>query len=218
MKPHYGFSCEETMENCTVHLFVFEGMADWEAAFALASIQNPQPQMNLGQFSVTTAARYHAPITTFGGVRILPHMTIDEVFPSESSLLILPGGPAWEACGNFEALERAHAFVEEGVPVAAIGAATLALARTGLLDARRHTSNDSTYLANSGYRGARHYRDVPAISDRKVITASGNAPLEFAHEVSRQLRLASSSALATWTALHKHGSPSRFCAAPARCA
>src|SRR5580692_5314054 len=115
MKSQYGFSCEETMENCTVHLFVFDGMADWEAAFALASIQNPQPQMSLGQFSVTTAARYHAPITTFGGVRILPHMTIDEVFPSESSLLILPGGPAREVCGHFEALERAHPFMEEAV-------------------------------------------------------------------------------------------------------
>src|SRR5882762_8263478 len=136
MKPQYGFSREETMENCTVHLFVFDGMADWEAAFALASIQNPQLQMSLGQFSVTTAARYHAPITTMGGLRVLPHMTIDEVFPAESSLLILPGGGTWETSGNFEALERAHAFVDEGVPVAAIGAATLALARTGLLDTR----------------------------------------------------------------------------------
>src|SRR5258708_13189559 len=195
---------EETMENCTVHLFVFDGMADWEAAFAVAAIQDPQFQLNPGCFSVTTAARYHAPITTFGGVRILPHMTIDEVFPSESSLLILPGGPAWEACGNFEALERAHAFVEEGVPVAAIGAATLALARTGLLDARLHTSNDAAYLATSGYRGARHYRDVPAIYDRKVITASGNAPLEFAHEVSNLLRLSSSAAPPTWTPTPKH--------------
>src|ERR1700681_1752774 len=120
---------EEIMENCTVHLFVFDGMADWEAAFAVAAIQNPQFQLSPGCFTVTTAARYHAPITSMGGVRILPHMTIDEVFPAESSLLIVPGGPAWETGGNLEALERAHAFVEEGVPVAAIGAATLALAR-----------------------------------------------------------------------------------------
>jgi putative intracellular protease/amidase len=126
------------MENCTVHFFVFDGMADWEAAFAVAAIQNSQFQLNQGYFTVTTAARYHAPITTMGGVRILPHMTIDEVFPAESSLLILPGGPAWETGGNLEALERAHAFVEDGVPVAAISEATLALARTGLLDSLGH--------------------------------------------------------------------------------
>ena len=173
-------------------------MADWEAAFAVASIQNPQSQLNPGRFRVTTAARYHAPITTMGGVRILPEMTIDEVFPSESSLLILPGGRAWETGGNLEALERAHAFVEEGVPVAAIGAATLALARAGLLDSHLHTNKDPAYLATTGYRGHRHYRPVPAITDRNLITASGTAPLEFAYEISKLLRLDSPTTLEAW--------------------
>jgi len=198
------------MENCTVHLFVFDGMADWEAAFAVASIQNPQFQLNPGRFRVTTAARYHAPITTMGGVRILPDTTIDEVFPAESSLLILPGGTAWETGGNLEALERAHAFVEDGVPVAAICAATLALARTGLLDSRLHTSNDAAYLATSGYRGRRHYREVPAITDRNVITASGTAPLEFAYEISKLLRLYSSSTLDAWYTLYRRCDSSKF--------
>src|ERR1700676_2192221 len=206
------------MKNCTVHLFVFDGMADWEAAFAVASIQNPQFQLNPGCFSVTTAARYHAPITTMGGVRILPHMTIDEVFPAESSLMILPGGPAWETGGNLEALERAHAFVDDGVPVAAIASATLALARIGLLDARLHTSNDAAYLAHSGYRGIRNYRNVPAITDRNVITASSDAPVEFAHEISKQLQLSASSTLDAWSALHKYSSPAMFCGSAARCA
>ncbi len=192
------------MKNCTVHLFVFDGMADWDAALAVATIQNPKFQWDPDCFSVTTAARYHAPITTMGGVRILPHMTIDEVFPAESSLLILPGGPAWEKGGNLEAIERAHAFVEEGVPVAAISSATLALARTGLLDTRLHTSDDAAWLVSSGYRGARHYRNVPAITDRNVITALGTAPVEFAREILKQLRLRSPLAPDAWFALHKH--------------
>lgn len=206
------------MENCTVHLFVFDGMADWEAAFAVAAIQNSQFMLNQASFSVTTAARYHAPITTMGGVRILPHMTIDEVFPAESSLLILPGGPAWETGGNLEALERAHAFVHEGVPIAAISEATLALARTGLLDSRIHTSNDAPYLAATGYQGARHYRQVPAITDRRVTTASGNAPVEFADEISKQLQLKSSPTLKAWAALQNRSATSKFCESAARCA
>jgi putative intracellular protease/amidase len=206
------------MKNCTVHLLVFDGMADWEAAFAVAAIQNPQFQLNSSCFSVTTAARYHAPITTMGGVRILPHMTIDEVFPDQSSLLILTGGPSWETGGNLEALERAHAFVDDGVPVAAISTATLALARTGLLDDRFHTSNNAAYLASSGYRGGGHYRDVPAIADRNVITASGIAPLEFANEIAKLLRLHSSSTLETWNALHKCGNASKYCEPATRCA
>ena len=50
------------MRNCSVHLFVFDGMADWEAAFAVAAIQDPRFQSNSGCFRITTAARFHAPI------------------------------------------------------------------------------------------------------------------------------------------------------------
>lgn len=191
------------MMNCSVHLFVFDGMADWEASFAMAAIQNPQSLSNSGCFRVTTAARFHAPIRTAGGMRILPDMTIDEVCPLESSLLILPGGESWEHGSNLEALERAHAFVDESVPVAAIGSATLALARTGLLDTRLHTSHSAAYLAASGYRGARHYCDVPAITNRNVTTASGKAPLEFACEISKLLNLQSTSNLNTWQSLYR---------------
>jgi putative intracellular protease/amidase len=206
------------MTNCSVHLFVFDGMADWEAAFAVAAIQNPQFQLDNGCFRVTTAARFHAPIRTMGGVRILPDMTIDEVSPCESSLLILPGGESWEHGSNLEALERAHAFIAENVPVAAIGTATLALARTGLLDSRLHTSNSTAYLAASGYRGARHYCDVPSITDRNVITAAGAAPLEFACEISRLLKLQSTASLSTWYSLYRHCHPPQSSEALARTA
>jgi len=192
------------MRNCSVHLFVFDGMADWEAAFAVAAIQNPQFHLTPGCFRVTTAARFHAPIRTMGGVRILPDMTIDEVCPSESSLLILPGGDSWEHGTNLEALERAHAFIDDGVPVAAISGATLALARIGLLDSRLHTSNGAAYLASSGYRGSGHYCDLPAITDRNVITAASTAPLEFAYEISKLLDLHSTSTLNTWYSLYRY--------------
>lgn len=198
------------MKNCTVHLFVFEGMADWEAAFASACIHNPQFQSRPGRYQIRTAGRSLAPVTTMGGMRILPNMTIDEVCPANSSMLILPGGTAWESGGNLEALERALVFAHHGIPVAAICAATLALARTGLLDDRLHTSNDAAYLASCGYAGRSFYRDVPAITDGDIITAAGIAPLEFAREIARTLDLYSSDTLAAWYALYKHGNASKF--------
>jgi putative intracellular protease/amidase len=198
------------MKNSPVHLFVFEGMADWEAAFAVACINHPRFQEIPGRYGIKTAARSLAPIRTMGGVRIMPDMTIDEVCPAESSMLILPGGDAWEAGGNLEALERAHAFILSGVPVAAICAATLALARIGQLDNRLHTSNDSAYLAASGYRGNPLYRDVPAITDGNVITASGLAPIEFAREIASLLHLYAPSTLDAWYSLYKHGDASKF--------
>lgn len=198
------------MKSSVVHLFVFDGMADWEPALASASIQNPQFQRYPGRYTVRTAARSLAPVRTMGGLRIMPDVTIDDVSPAASSMLILPGGQAWENGGSLEALERAHAFVEAEVPVAAICAATLAMARTGLLDDRLHTSNDADYIASSGYNGRRYYRNVPAICDRGIITASGTAPVEFAYEIAKRLYLYSPSTLESWYALYKHGDASQF--------
>lgn len=198
------------MRKPTVHLFVFEGMADWEAPLAVCGTQHQHFLLPPGRFHIKTAARCLAPIRTLGGMRILPDMTIDEVCPAESSLLVLPDGKPWEAGRNLEALERALAFVNDGVPVAAIGAATLALAHTGMLDTHLHTSNNAAYLAASGYRGGHQYRHFPAITDHNLVTASGRAPLAFAREISSLLRQRSSSTLAAWHSLYQRATTSRL--------
>ncbi len=51
---------------------------------------------------------------------------------------------------------------------------------------RASTSNSLQFLQDwgGGYRGASHYRDVArAVSDGKVVSASGLAPVSFATEV-----------------------------------
>lgn len=198
------------MSNCTVHLFVFDSMADWEAGFAIAGINNPQFQVTPGRYRVTTVAAGRETVTTIGGVRIQPDLVLDEVSAGESAMLILPGGQSWESGGNPEAVKKAREFVTAGVPVAAICAATLALARAGLLDERAHTSNAPDYLAASGYRGGGLYRRVPAVTDGQVITAAGIAPVDFAYEIFRLLHLYSEPTLEAWYALFKHGDVSKF--------
>jgi putative intracellular protease/amidase len=193
-----------------VHLFVFDSMADWEAAFAIAGINNPQFQRERGRYRVVTAGLTREPITTMGGVRILPETTLSEIDPNQSAMLILPGGDRWESRGNAEAIELARVFIVESIPVAAICAATLALARAGILDDFHHTSNSREYLASSGYRGGSFYCDVPAITDENVITASGIAPIEFSREIFRTLGLYSREALDAWYALFRFGDTSRY--------
>jgi len=198
------------MQTRAVHLFVFDSMADWEAAFAIAGIQNPQFQLAPGRFRVVTVAANLEPITTAGGVRILPDTTLAEISPSRSGMLILPGGEQWERGRNSEAIAKTREFIAACVPVAAICAATLALARAGLLDNRYHTSNARDYLASCPYRGGRFYRDVPAISDQGVITASGVAPIDFAREIFQALGLYGPCMLDAWYALFKFGDANQF--------
>lgn len=208
----------------TVHLFVFDTMADWEAAYAIAAINNPRfqcapdpgsPPTGPGsrggvRYRVVTAAATLAPITTMGGVRIEPDVTIDCVTPDDSAMLILPGGCRWEIGDNTEALELAAQFIACGVPVAAICAATLALARAGLLDRLRHTSNAREYLISTGYRGTGFYCGVPAVTDRNVITATGLAPVDFAREIFKVLNLYSPETIEAWYSMFKQGDASKI--------
>ena len=186
-------------------LFVFDGLSDWETGHAIAAINNPRFQRLPGRYRVRTVALHSDVVQTMGGIRIVPDLTLAQASPVDSAMLILPGGDAWETGGNTEAIETAQAFLDAGVPVAAICAATAALARSGLLDKRRHTSNAREYLEATGYYGQSLYEEAPAVTDDNIITASGTAPVDFAQHIFRRLDLYPPAVLDAWYGLFKTG-------------
>lgn len=194
----------------TVYLAVYDGLTDWETGHAVAHLNDPEHQRVPGRYEVRTVAASPAPITTMGGVRILPDVTLDDLDPAGSAMLILPGAPIWESGGNGEMAAAAGTFVQAGVPVAAICGATLGLARQGLLDDRRHTSNGAEYLASSGYAGGAHYVDDPAVTDGGVITAGALSPVHFAAAIFEILDVYTPQVLEAWTGLFSTGDPSWF--------
>jgi putative intracellular protease/amidase len=187
-----------------VHLYVLDTMADWEPGFAIAHINRPMPGMSSG-FRVRTVGQDKTPVRSMGGLTIVPDLSLSEVSPSESAMLILPGADLWSDAGTDRVLSMAKEFVATGVPVAAICGATFGLARVGLLDDRLHASNDPGWLASSGYAGAAHYVHEPAVEDHGVITASVTAPLEFAKLILARLGVFSTRALEAWYGLYKTG-------------
>ena len=195
-----------------VHVFVFDTLADWEPGYAVAGLNNPDGQKTPGRFEVRTVATRRESVTTAGGLRIQPDLTLDEVGPDASAMLILPGGDAWDHGRNQDAVEKAKAMLAAGVPVAAICGATAGLARGGLLDARKHTSNAPDYLAATGYGGAHLYQSADAVSDGNVITAPGTKPLEFAREIFARLDVYEDRVLEAWYGLFKTGDPKYFAA------
>jgi putative intracellular protease/amidase len=189
-----------------VHLFVLNTMADWEPGFAIAHINRPIPGMSSG-FRVRTVGLDRTPVRSMGGLTIVPDLSLSEISPSGSAMLILPGADLWSDGSTDPALSMAKEFVAAGVPLAAICGATFGLARAGLLDDRLHTSNEPGWLASSGYAGAAHYVQEPAIEDGGVITASVTASLEFARLVLARLGIFSARALEAWYGLYKTGNP-----------
>ena len=200
----------------TVHLYVFEGYADWEPAFAVAGLNQPQFQREPGAWQVrTVGVGRSAVVRSMGGVAVLPDLALDDIRPEDSALLILPGGRGWEdePHAHLPALERAAAWLQAGVPVAAICGATAGLARIGALDGRLHTSNALSYLKGvkqEGYAGSDRYDDRPAVRDRGLITAGGMAPIEFAREIFAELGVYEAEVLEAWYRLYKEGDAGSF--------
>ncbi|MFL6549105.1 MAG: DJ-1/PfpI family protein [Povalibacter sp.] len=194
----------------TVHLFVFDTLSDWEPGFAIAGINNPQFQREPGRYQVRTVSIAGKPVTTAGGVKIQPDAALESIDVHSSAMLILPGGALWDQGGNMEAVQEAQRHLNAGVRVAAICGATAGLARGGLLDARKHTSNAREYLAASGYRGAHLYQDSPAVDDDNVITASAMSSLEFARAIFLALDLYEPDVLDAWYNLFSTGKPEYF--------
>jgi len=198
------------MEQQTVHLFVFDTLSDWETGYAIAGINTPAFQKRPGRYRVKTVALEDQPIITAGGLTVLPNMTLDKLHPEDSAMLILPGGRFWDDGKNREAAMLARKFLAAGVPVAAICGATAGLARVGMLDLMKHTSNSLEYLKMTHYAGAALYQNEPAVTDGKLITASATAPLEFAREIFRQLDLYRSETLDAWYGLFHTKNPAFY--------
>lgn len=190
------------MTRQAVHVLVFDGFADWEPAHALAELRRS------GNRTVVAVGFDSSPVTSMGGLRVVPDRRLGDIRPSEVEILIIPGGDLWEGSYPEADLNDLLAdLVSASVPVAAICGGTLALAHAGLLNDRRHTSNMPGYIAENvpRYTGTGLYEAVPAVGDKGVITASGLAPIEFAREIFKQLRVFSPSDDEIWFNMFKHG-------------
>ncbi|MGK8520985.1 type 1 glutamine amidotransferase family protein [Nocardia asteroides] len=191
----------------TVHMAVYDTLADWEVGAATAHINTPSWHREPGTWQVKTVGATAEPITTMGGMRIVPDVVLADLAPDDSAMLILPGAETWEGPQLDPFARMAREFVAAGVPVAAICGATFGLAKTGLLDTRKHTSNVAEFLRYSGYSGAELYVDEPAVTDGDVITAGASAPFEFAREVLGRLGVYEPHVLEGWYRLFAHADP-----------
>ncbi len=192
--------------NNTVYLYVFDTMADWEIGYLTAELNSGRYyKKGLAPSKIVTVGTEKTPVTTMGGLKILPDIKLDECSMESTDALILPGGETWLDVIHQPILKIAQRCINEGTLVAAICGATIALAQAGLLNSRPHTSNDLEYLKMicATYTGEAYFKMEPVVTDGKLITASGIAPLEFSVHVLQALGVLSPKTLDAWYRLNK---------------
>lgn len=184
-----------------IYVFLFNGFSDWEISFLTPEI-NKNKQFELVYFSTDGE-----PIKSMGGLQIKPSLSLEELKIGNIDMLILPGGTAWEKGENNEIEEVIKNLFEKEKPIAAICAATTYLGQLGLLNDLKHTSNDLNYLKGiaPNYCGEENYQNSLVETDKKIITANGIAPIEFAREVFKTIELHSEDNIEKWFQLFKNG-------------
>ncbi|WP_141903160.1 type 1 glutamine amidotransferase family protein [Lysinibacillus sp. Y5S-8] len=194
------------MHTRRVYLYVFNTMSDWEIGYLIAELNSGRYfKKGLAAFEVITVGIDRSPVTTMGGITILPTISIDECQLNSTDVLILPGGNTWLESIHDPLLKKVSIALNEEIIIAAICGATVGLAKIGLLDSRKHTSNDLEYLKMCcpHYIGDKHFQKGPAITDGNLVTASGTAPLEFAVHVLRLLDVFRPETLQAWLNLYQ---------------
>lgn len=183
------------------YFLVFDGLADWELAYALCEINKS------AKFEVVSVGFSEEPVITMGGLKLRPDITLDEVTSGEACIFMLPGGDMWEQESHENLKLLLHQFHAANIPIGAICGATLEIARAGLTRNIRHTSNSKDYLKAvvADYGDDDFYVDELAVADKNIITASGLGSIEFAREVIKELKLYDEADTQLWFEMFKHG-------------
>jgi putative intracellular protease/amidase len=181
-------------------MFVFDGYADWEPSLAIAGLQK------FTDFSVKTFSKDGQPVRSMGNVSVQPDVAMEQVFPNDVDLLLLPGGDAWDEGKNLEIQPLLNAVLDQNRTVAAICGATGFLAEHGYLDEVRHTSNHlDFYLAKVAphYNGRENYVKEHAVKGGNFITANGTAIVPFANLIFEHFGLYEFDELKQWIQFFK---------------
>ncbi|SMQ63901.1 DJ-1/PfpI family protein [Devosia lucknowensis] len=154
------------------------GYADWETALINAASRQ--------YYGLETrfATPGGEPVTSAGGLKVVPHMAVEDIEIDRVDAILVNGGTIWSTDDYpdiSDLLRNAHAA---GKTIGGICDGVMALARAGLLDTIRHTANGPESLPDTGYGGVAHYvSSQRAVLDGGIVTAPGTAPVSFAGAV-----------------------------------
>jgi putative intracellular protease/amidase len=201
------------MANKVAYLYVLDTLADWEVGYITAELNTGRYfKTDAESYSVKTIGSAKSPVTTMGGLHIMPDYSIEEIRPENVGLFLLPVADLCHQPQHTTVLNLVKLCLDKGITVAAIYGATVALANAGILDQYKHTSNDLNFLLENcpNYKGSKNYMQQPVVTDNNLITATALAPLEFAKHILAKLHVFSDATLESWYQLHQTKKPEYF--------
>lgn len=165
------------MTDRTIGFVFLPEFADWEYGLLSASAA--------GWFGARAVALSPdgGQVRSMSGFVLVPERSVEPAHSGDLDAVVLVGSDMWAADEAPDVAGLLMAVRKRDGIVGGICAGTLGLARAGLFEDVRHTSNGRDWILHHlpDYRGKANYQDVPhAVSDGGIVSAPGSAPGTFA--------------------------------------
>lgn len=197
----------------TVYVYVLDTLADWEIGLITSELNSKRFfRKDATEVLVKTVGSSKDAVKTMGGLTVVPDCVISDIIMDDKSVLILPGADTWNDAKNYDIIKTAVNLLDKGGTVGALCGATVALAKSGILDNRVHTSNGKGFLKMfcPKYKGTSFYVDSPAVTDKNLITASCTGGLDFAKCLIQKLDVFKPKTLNAWYEYFSTGKTNYF--------
>ncbi|NOK60824.1 MAG: DJ-1/PfpI family protein [Chloroflexi bacterium AL-W] len=187
-----------TESNYTLGIFIFENVEvlDFCGPFEVFNICSTEHGPAPHAFTIKLIAESLDPVTTRGGMRVLPDATIAEHLPVD--LLIVPGGPGVRTAIQHDSIIEWMAQVQPSIALASVCTGALLLAEAKRLDGQRATTHYASYDWLEQYKRVTVLRGERFVDNNTILTSAGvSAGIDMSlHLVERLL----GKDIARWTA------------------
>jgi putative intracellular protease/amidase len=168
----------------TIALFYYDGFVEFEIVFACLLLHQ--------KHKIISIALEKREYISEEQQRFCIDQAIEEIDPTSIDLLIIPGGNPATLADNKELKRFVETLVLKNKKVAGICGGASLLAALGILKGKNCTGDSSgvnpTSQEGQYYAGA-NISTKHVVVDGNIITAQGQAYIEFAVELSRQMKL-----------------------------
>ncbi|QND50934.1 glutamine amidotransferase [Phyllobacterium sp. 628] len=160
----------------TIGLVFIDQFADWEFGLLSGSA------VEWFGAHIVSLAPSKGPLKSIGGLHLVPDRGLDVAENADLDAIAVIGANTWPSQDAPDISQLLRSVLSRGGIVGGICGGTLALARAGLFEGGKHTSNGAGWIeANiGGYAGSSLYQDVPhAVHDGHIISAPGTFAVSF---------------------------------------
>ena len=161
--------------------FLYEGYVDWEISL-LSYI------LNVTGVEINTTA-LNDEVTHKGMFKVKLDMNIEACNPKDYDVLIIPGGEPDPFVKDDRVLNLIREFDDQGKVISAICGGSAFLAAAGVLRKRKYSTSIDDDLAYKHYFNEAFKSETDVTVCENLITAEGNAYVEFAVAVGKRLEI-----------------------------